>query len=328
MAPRTSTTTCASSALSSSSSSTAALDSERGTTSVHVAGPGRGSNPQLITGASPCVTATATSKSSQSSQSDSDFSPSTRTIEKLRSFKFIKTPNLKSKNVHTKRPPTSDDQSDLTLPPNKRRSIDDGSTNCIPLSNSMASCDNISRINTGAIFKQPSFNPRTNFNSLSCTPASSQSEGQSSNMGAKVTQTVHQRESPGSTSSTANFTTSQPNWHQSNRSNNIMVGSLPSTPTLSNSTPHVSTSVHGGTLSTPQSTPNSSQSKPILSTPQRAITDAAMQTLTRTRQTTPMVSTLTETGSGVATPIVRASMPLKRKFPGPAGLLPSLVCTL
>ena len=242
--------------------------------------------------------------------SDSECSPSTKTLKKLRSFKFVKTSNLKSRSVHTKRPSTSDDQSELTPPPNKRRSISDDS----PPSDSVARCDDISKVNSGPTFKQPSFNPRTSFNSLTCTP-SSQFERQSAQcVGSKVTSTAYRSQTP-------NFVASQ---SQSNESGPMVVASLPSTPTLSQC--HAS-SMHGGILSTPQSTPNnSSQSSARLTTPQRrVIADATMQTPTRARQTTPLVST--PTGGGVTMPIARASVPLRRKFPGPAGLLPSLVRT-
>ena len=273
-----------------------------------VAGLRRGSDPSLIAGASPHDTATS-SKSSQLSQlSDSECSPSTKTLEKLRSFKFVKTFNLKSRSVHTKRPSTSDDQSELTPPPNKRRSISDDNS---PPSDSVARCADISKINSGSTFKQPSFNPRTSFNSLTCTP-SSQSERQSAlHVGSKVTPIAHRSRTP-------DFVASH---SQSIENSPMVVTGLPSTPTLSQCR---ASSMHGGMLSTPQSTPNSSQSNARLTTPQRrAVADPTMQTPTRARQTTPLVST--PTGSGVTTPIARASVPLRRKFPGPAGLLPSLV---
>ena len=286
------------------SSTITAINSDRGLTSV--ARLRHGNNP---TGASPHEMAT-NRKSSQSSQSDSDCSPSTKSLEKLRSFKFVKTSSLKSRSIHPKRPPTSDDQSELTPPPNKRRSINNEDTNC----DSGDGCRTIS----GPIFKQPSFNPRTNFDSSSYTPSSSQSKDRSSSVGPIVAPITHQRQTPGGIHSVANFTASH---CQSNSTDPAT--SLPSTPILSSSAPHTSTSICGGILSTPQHTLNSSQSSTRLITPQRAVADVAMQTPTRARQTTPLVCT--PTGSGMATPITRASVPLKRKFPGPAGLLPSLV---
>ena len=311
MPPQVSTSTAASTC----SNSTTAVDSERGLT--FVAGHGRGNNPSLITGASLCETA-ASSKSSRSSQSDSDCSPSTKTLEKLRSFKFVKTSNLKSRSVHPKRPLTSDNQSDLTPPPNKRRSISDDDTNCDSPSDSGARSGNTQ---SGPTFKQPSFNPRTSFNSLSYTPASFQSEGQCLRVSANVTSTLLQRHTPGGTGSIVNFKATQPSCHQSNMSD----PTAPSTPILSNTVPHTSAYVRGGILSTPHCTPNSSQPNATLTTPQRSVADTPMRTPTRARQTTPLVST--PIGSGVTTPIARLSVLLKRKFPGPAGLLPLLVCT-
>ena len=317
--PQSSTSTSASTC----TNTTIAINSDKRLTSV--AGLGCGSNPSLIAGASSHETAANTcSKSSQSSQSNSDCFPSTETLEKLRSFKFVKTSNLKSRSVHTKRPPTGNDQSELTLPPNKRRSICNEDTRCDTPSNSQARRDTTSRINSGPIFKQPSSNLRTSFNSSTSTPTSSQSEGQSSSVGAKVTPNTHQRHTPRGACSITNFTASQPNHYHYNSSD--PAAGLPSTPILSNSAPQSSTNIYGGILSTPQRTPNSSQSSTRLTTPQRAVANTVMQTPTRARQTTPLVCT--PTGSGIAVPIARASVPLKRKFPGPAGLLPSLVCDM
>lgn len=275
------------------------------------------SNPPLYKGTPPQEIASER-KSGEQSQCHSDSSPSTRTIEKLRSFKFVKTSNSKSNSIQPKRPPTYDNQSELTPPPSKRQSIhNDVTLNSDSAINSGNRLDGTS--SDEPTFKQPSFNLRASSTHI---PTSSQSRGQSLSVGARVipTEPLHQKgRAPAGTRS--NFSATQSNfWHQSNHSD--PTSSLPSTPTLSSSVSYSDTRARSGDSSTPR---QSSYQLMMISTPQqRFMADPTMQTPpTRVRQTTPLVCT--PTGSGMATPIARASVPLKRKFPGPAGLLPSLV---
>ena len=285
-------------------------------------GRGHESSAPLIKGAPPQEIINQR-KSSGPFQCVSDCSPATKTIERLRSFKFVKTATSKLNSSHPKRPPTCDNQSGLTPPPSKRRSIH----NDVTLNRDSAVDPGDRRHSTSnddSTFKQPSFNPRMSSTHL---PYLSQSRGQSSNVSAKVVPTEHLHDKVGaSVGAHSNFSTTQSNvCHQPNHSDPI--ASLPSTPTLSSSVPHSDARAHSGALSTPRSkcTCSCSQSTTITTPRQRSMADPMMQTPTRVRQTTPLVCT--PTGSGTAPPIARASVPLKRKFPGPAGLLPSLVCS-
>ena len=255
------------------------------------------------------------------------FSPCTETVEKLRAFKFVKT--SKSDRVNSKRP-SDDTQSDLTPPPNKRRPVYNDITNREQNTGKIDATSqwDASADCNGPTFKQPSFNPRTRFTNARPSTHSVQSVGQSS----KVTN------DPPSTSTNGGISRTDP--HCASTQSPMHV----STPTPSSLSTSVTTPVRRfcqpsnspALLRTPTSgtgpvkhvagsnvtTPITASSQSRFSTPQRS--KYTMRTPTRGRQATPLVCT--PTGSGMTTPISRsAAATIKRKFPGPAGLLPSLV---
>ena len=280
-----------------------------------------GSNLSTNEGISPH---TATTAPQLEPSSHSKHSPCTKTVEKLRSFKFVKT--SKSKR------PSDNIQSDLTPPPMKRRPVCDDVTNREQNSSEITthSEKNTSGDCVEPTFKQPSFNPRAHCFGIakSSAPSTTVSVGQSSRFISKVTDSPSTNRTttlaqscvstptctptPSSVATTPVRGLSHPKPHSNSPS-------LLRTPT-SRITPRNSQHVTGSNLHTPVGTVTSSQSR--LTTPQRS--KYIMQTPTRGRQATPLICT--PTGSGVTTPISRsAATPIKRKFPGPAGLLPSLV---
>lgn len=248
----------------------------------------------------------ACSQLNQPSQSSSaEFSPSSKTIEKLRNFKFVKT-SKSTANSHSKRPMV-DNQSELTPPPSKRWPVCNDVTNHEPISTKSTASDYDDTSTSGSqqiTFKQPSVHPpRTTLTS----------EGQRSEVTSKVT--MRQKQNVASNSAPGIGDISSSNSSSISASSGIPPN-VPMTPTHSNAPPR------SARLSTPLSTVTNSTSR--LTTPQ--IPSHMIQTtptLARGRQTTPLVCT--PTGGVVTTPISRAAVPIKRKFPGPAGLLPSLV---
>lgn len=305
-------------------------------------------------------------KQSASQSSSLEHSPSTKTLEKLRSFKFVKIASSKPGNTHpVKRPTTPDSQSDLTPPPNKRRPVCIDVTNCEPM-NDTSNHDNASIDQDRSTFKKPSFIPRTHLNSSmvsfpSSSPSSSDEiesskvnsqvninlfsspssshQGQRSNVAisAQVKSTINMRGTFSNevASSSAMHSGSQPNrplpWTRTSTAPQQTCGACRThlSRAVTDAQPRfrtpnvVSQSLSGIAPSSPLSTVTSSQLQTRLSTPQMSEHELMMQTPTRGRQTTPLVCT---PAGGVATPISRTSVPIKRKFPGPAGLLPSLVC--
>lgn len=314
-------------------------------------------------------------KSSQSKQSSSqsgslEHSPSTKTLEKLQSFKFVKISSSKPGSTHPfKRPPTSNSQSDLTPPPSKRRPACNDVTNCEPITclNDTSGHDSAPINQDRSTFKKPSFIPRTHLNSSTSSFAfSSPSISDSSEVSSPVTinlfsSPVGSHQGQSSNAAISNSTRGMfSNEAAPSTGAHTHTGSLPNgllsltrTPTASQHTrggvatcrPSLSRAVSDSqsrlgtpTLSsvasqscsgvapgTPLSTVTSSQSQMRLTctTPQTSECEHLMQIQTRGRQATPLVCTPT---GGVTTPISRASVPIRRKFPGPAGLLPSLVC--
>ena len=276
---------------------------ERDTTSVEVHV--HGECVPTITQSSPQVVAT----SGQSRPSSAHYpSTSSKTLERLRSFKFVKTSSFsKSRSVHPKRP-TTDTQSESIPPPSKRRPVCNVITNCEPIGTSNGQ-DNGTTSQSEPIFKQPSFNPRTVGSSLPSTPVFTPSPSPSSSsesLSSSTTMNSRQAKSTPTLEGTCTNSAVRSVTHQSNDTMPLL-----RTPTLSSIEQHVC-------VSTPLSVVTNSQSKQT--TP---LASEHMQTPTRGRQTTPLVCTPTGI---VATPISRTLLPTtKRKFPGPAGLLPSLV---
>ena len=285
-------------------------------------------------------------KQSSSQHSSLEHSPSTKTLEKLRSFKFIKP---KPVNTHPlKRPTTSDSQLDLTPPPNKRRPVCNDVTNCEPITckNDTSSHDNAPIDQDRSAFKKPSFIPKTHLNSSMAFVSSSKVNSQISMNSFSSPLNSHQGQSSAQVKSTINtrgmfsnevatssatHTGSQPNcplpWTRTPTAPQHTQTSLSQTVTDAQprfGTPSVvSRSCSGVAPSTPLSTVTSSQPQTRLSTSQVSEHECMMRTPTRGRQTTPLVCT---PAGSVATPTSRTSVPIRRKFPGPAGLLPSLVC--
>ena len=263
---------------------------------------------------------TPSTHSSQSSCGSTDSSTSSKTREKLRNFQFVKV--SKSTSVHPPKRPSSDVQSDVTPPPSKRRPVCNDVTNCGPIKckNSTTGSDTSTAItHRDHTFKPPLFNPRVGLNSSAISSSSSityspsdPNKGQRPKVTTDRTQTKILCNSASSTRSDGTVYT--PVATPSRSSPNDLPSAL-RTPSRSSNVSAPSSNV----TSTPLSS-SLSNSQRVLTTPQ--MPGHMMRTPTRGRQTTPLVST--PTGS-VATPISRGSVPIRRRFPGPAGLLPSLV---
>ena len=277
-------------------------------------------------------------------------SPSSSSLEKLKSFKFMKTPNLKG----GKRKPEN-----VVVPPAKRRTVNDDVGNCAerdssccqsvrgpsppshssvadlqpgtsevrrnilpgnPPTHSIQSLsqnDNISLQNKtdfdfdaflsdseenkdGAIVSQPTTSSLA-FKTPSCAPR--RTDSIQSHVVSTPGTPLHSRSiattSQGIASSNLFRTPSQ---------------KAQTTPSVGFRTPSMSNPRHSsvGTPSTSTVASRSAQSE-VFATPKSGQTSQGMTTLSA--MTTPIFRTPTN-----------AQRPLRRKFPGPAGLLPTLVC--